>query len=142
MDYTIYRKKDGLGSTGYMEIGPGKYSGKHWQDGFIFVWEDAFGMAEGILVKHINKYDHFGMNDIPNEVGQKVIADWRSIANGLDRMEACEIHIALNLKASYRDYLEKEIISNKNKIAEMLMNLSSECDHYFQSGPWICILGM
>jgi len=32
-----------------MEIGPGRYAGRHWQDGFLFVSEDAFGMAEGIL---------------------------------------------------------------------------------------------
>ena len=58
MDYRVRRTKAELDSSGYMEIGPGQYSGKHWQDGFLFVWEDAFGMAEGIIVKHYPDYDH------------------------------------------------------------------------------------
>jgi hypothetical protein len=40
MDYRIRHNKAELDSTGYMEIGPGRYTGSHWQDGFIFVWED------------------------------------------------------------------------------------------------------
>lgn len=37
MDYRIRKTKAELDSTGFMEIGPGRYSGEHWQEGFLFV---------------------------------------------------------------------------------------------------------
>jgi hypothetical protein len=77
VDYRVRRETSELDSTGYVEIGPGKYDGTHSQDGFLFVWEDAFDMAEGIVAKHVPTYDHFSITDIPKEVGQKVIAEWR-----------------------------------------------------------------
>lgn len=61
MDYVIRQHPHEFDSTGYMELGPGRYAGKHWQDGFRFVWEDAFGMGEGIVARHLSEYDHFGM---------------------------------------------------------------------------------
>lgn len=70
-----------LDSTGYMEIGPGRYNKKHWQPGFLFIWEDAFGMAEGIVTKHFPSYDHFGMNDISNKIGKEIITEWRTAAS-------------------------------------------------------------
>ena len=58
--------------------------GKHWQDGFLFVWEDAFGMAEGIVLKHFKDYDHFEMNDIPKNVGKLITVDWKKAASTLE----------------------------------------------------------
>ncbi len=57
---------------GYVEIGPGVYSGKHWQDGFLFVEEKAFLLAAGIVAKHFPDYDHFSMNNLPNVIGRRV----------------------------------------------------------------------
>jgi hypothetical protein len=103
VDYRVRRESSELDSTGYVEIGPGKYAGKHWQDGFLFVWEDAFAMAEGIVAKHVPNYDHFSMTDIPKEVGRKVIAEWRAAADRLPGMSVDEARAALNLQSSYRD---------------------------------------
>ncbi|MFZ4396090.1 MAG: hypothetical protein ACOYOU_10745 [Kiritimatiellia bacterium] len=73
MDYQIRADSKELDPTGYMEIGPGRYNKKHWQPGFLFIWEDAFGMAEGIVTKHFPSYDHFGMNDISKKIAS---ASW------------------------------------------------------------------
>lgn len=125
-----------------MEIGPGKYSGKHWQDGFLFVWEDAFGMAEGILTKHFPRYDHFSMNDIPKGVGQKVVAEWRDVADRLPGMSPEQAHTALNLSAAYRDLLDSEVASHRNEIANMLCELADACSDFYSREDWVCILGM
>ena len=78
IDYNIYRNVADLDSTGLFEIGPGRYSGKHWQDRFVFVWEDAFACAEGIVIRHFPDYDHFSMNDIQSDVGLKITSAWRN----------------------------------------------------------------
>jgi hypothetical protein len=125
-----------------MEIGPGKYSGKHWQAGFVFVWEDAFGMAEGIVAKHAPDYDHFSMADIPKEVGQKIVAEWRDAADRLGTMSEDQAYAALNLAAAYRDRLDAEIRARKAEIAGMLRELANACTEFYERGDWICILGM
>ena len=142
MDYRIRREKTELDSTGYMEIGPGKYSGTHWQDGFLFVWEDAFGMAEGVIVRHFPAYDHFSMNEIPREIGRKIVADWREVASQIGNTSAKQIHSALNLKDSYRTRLDSEIASHETEIANMLRELADGCDEFLEHEEWLCILGM
>lgn len=142
MDYLIRRKAAGLDSTGYMEIGSGRYSGKHWQDGFLFVWEDAFGMAEGILARHFADYDHFGMNEIPKATGMKVIEEWQQTASTLHGANSAEAAQLLNLDAAYRAGLENEIAEHGGAIAAMLEELATECRSFYQVEDWICVLGV
>jgi hypothetical protein len=51
MDYRIRRSPQELESTGFMEICPWRFSEKYWQEGCLFVWEDSFNVAEGIVVR-------------------------------------------------------------------------------------------
>jgi hypothetical protein len=142
MDYVIRRRADELDSTGYVEIGPGRYTGKHWQDGFLFVWEDAFGMAEGIVAKHLPAYDHFEMNEIPRDVGLAITAEWRDVAAKLRALSPVEAHAALNLDASYHARLNEELSSHREEIAQLLRELAEECERFYLQGDWICVLGM
>jgi hypothetical protein len=142
VDYRIRREKSEPDSTGYMEVGRGKYSGRHWQEGFLFIWEDAFGMAEGILAKHVPNYDHFSMTDVPRDVGLKVIAEWRDIAERLAGMSPQEVHAALNLAASYRDRLDSEVDAHRSEIAGMLRELAAACSSFYEREEWVCVLGM
>lgn len=143
IDYNIYRNVADLDSTGLFEIGPGRYSGKHWQDRFVFVWEDAFACAEGIVIRHFPDYDHFSMNDIQSDVGLKITSAWRNASMKLgsvrDSSEAAEL---LNIKEAYRNHLEPIAFSDRLKIVAMLSQLADECESFYKSDEWICILGM
>jgi hypothetical protein len=142
MDYTVHRSLEELERTDYIEIGPGKYSGKHWQDGFLFVSEYEFGMAEGIIAKHFTKYDHFAPNDIPKNMGQKITAEWAHVAALLDQMASGQIYNVLNLDGSFLNYVDSDVESHKADIAGMLRSLAEACNAFYQQGDWICILGM
>ena len=142
MDYAIRRHASELDSTGYIEVGPGRYDGRHWQDGFLFVWEDAFGMAEGILAKHLPEYDHFGMNDVPKVIGLAVVSEWRRVAEALPAMGADEASDALNLIATYSSRLDDEVIQRRSEIATLLRELADACEHFYAQGDWVCVLGM
>ena len=142
MDYRIHRSKDELTSTGYMEIGPGKYSGVHWQDGFLFVWGDAFSMAEGIVAKHFPDYDHFAMNDIPKAIGERIIANWLEVGRGLSSMSPEEALFELNLNASHSGRLHDEVAAHGADIEEMIRTLATECAGFYEKDDWVCILGM
>ncbi len=142
MDYLIRRDTSELDSTGYVEVGPGRYARKHWQPGFLFVWEDAFGMAEGIVARHLPEYDHFAMNDVPRGAGLRITTDWRQAADLLPGLSAAEVHDVLNLGAAYRDRLDAEVEAHRAEIAVMLRELAAECERFYAAGDWVCILGI
>ncbi len=141
-DYSIRRDAAELDSTGYMEIGPGRYSGVHWQQGFLFIWADAFTLAEGILLKHFKTYDHFAMNDVPKAVGLKVIEEWHRVAKLLPTVRSAEAARLLNLRAFFHPDLEDVIQRDNDNIAAMLKELANECDSFYASDDWICVLGI
>ena len=142
MDYRIRKDPSELDSTGYIEIGPGRYSGHHWQPGFLFVWEDAFGMAEGLIARHLPEYDHFGMNDIPRTTGLAIVAEWREAAAELPGLNDEAVHTRLSLDASYRTWAGPEIAAHRPDIARLLGDLADECEVFYGQGEWICVLGM
>jgi hypothetical protein len=142
MDYQLRHNKAELDSTGYMEIGPGKYTGSHWQEGFAFVWEDAFSVAEGIVERHFSNYDHMGMNDIPKEVVLKIVSEWRTVADRLPNLDRSEIQREMNLAAPHFAGFENEVESDRVEVASFLRSLASECENFVRQSDWICILGM
>ena len=141
MDYLLRHRKDELVSTNFLEIGPGRYVGAHWQDGFLFVGDEAFAVAEGILAKHFPDYDHFAMNDLPEEIGEKVIAEWRTVAGQIERLPPAEARKALNLLGADLD-LDRELGAHRKDIARMLRELADECEKFYQQSEWICVLGI
>jgi hypothetical protein len=142
MNYEIIRKWSEQDSTGYMEIGPGKYSGKHWQDGFLFIKEDSFGIAEGIVMKHFKDYDHYGMNDIPKDIGDIIATEWANVASALNETSGEECMELLNLDIVYRASMQKEVAENKEQIINLLMELANAFQQYYRKEEWVCILGM
>lgn len=142
MDYRVYRSTAELESTGYIELGPGRYAGKHWQPGFVFVWEHAFGMAEGILATHFPAYDHFGMNDIPKEVALRVASEWREAARRLPGSDAEERPRLLKLDASVRVGLSEEVRAHPLEISGMLRDLADAVEGFAREAAWITVLGI
>ncbi len=142
MDYLVRTDKDKLDSTGYMEIGLGKYSGQHWQTGFIFIWEDAFGMAEGIILKHMPSYDHFDMNNIPKSIGLKILNEWIDASKNFENLTSLEIQEKLFIKDIYNTNMEKEIDDHRLEIKSMLQLLGDEIYRLYKKSNWVCILGM
>ena len=142
MEYTVHRYPNALNSTGYMEIGPGKYSGQHWQSGFLFVWEDAFTLAEGIVQKHFAAYDHFGTNDIPKDSGLAIASDLRSAAQSLNFADATEAAQVLFVPSWLTDGFASELANHRSQMQAMLRAVADELEHAYDAGEFACVLGM
>jgi hypothetical protein len=142
MDYSIRRHPEDLESTGFVEIGPGRYTGKHWQEGFIFVWEDAFGMAEGIIARHLQTYDHLSPNDIHRTDGRSIIDDWRKAAALLPNFNPTEAHTLLNVEATYGTSLVEEVANHQAEIGRFLGQLADDVERFYRHSEWVCILGV
>lgn len=142
MDYKIRREKEELESTGFIEIGPGRCTGKHWQDGCLFIWEDSFGMAEGIILKHFKDYDHMSENEIPKQTMMNIIREWKTAATLISKEDLENSWKILNGHQMYAAYLKDELKENIEQIKEMLIELAAECESFCRNDKWIFVLGV
>jgi hypothetical protein len=142
MDYAVYRDPTTLPSTGFMEIGPGKYSGKHWQRGFLFIWFDAFIIAEGILLRHFSEYDHLGMNDIPRQCGEAIVSELRSAAETLVSADEDTAFACLSLPAWINSDFGAELALHRVEMQAMLNEIASALETVYQTEGFACVLGM
>lgn len=142
MDFRLHRGKSLLSDTCYIEIGPGKYSGKHWQEGFVFVDEDAFACAEGIANYYFPDYDHFGMNDLPKATGLLIIAEWRSASTSMTQLEPHEAARLLRPHDAARPGLVAVISAHRKEMQALLNDLADEFERLYRTDEWVCVLGM
>jgi hypothetical protein len=142
MDYRIRRAKSELDSTGYIEIAAGKHTGAHGQDGSLFVREDAFTAVEGVVARHFPDYDHCAMNDIPKDVGNRIISEWREIAEWMPVMKPDEVRVALNVATWFGASFDDEITNQRAALIELLRGLADGCDDFYSRGEWFCVLGV
>jgi hypothetical protein len=140
MDFRVYREPHVWGhSTAFIEICPGRYTGVHFRKGCLFVDEDAFIYAEGILRKHFPAYDPYDMQDIPKEVWHAIAADWASAADGLTCLSALEAMRRLGLKWPLDP---DEWSQHSQPVSAMLRALAQESLALGASEDWICVLGV
>jgi len=142
VDFVVRQDPETLGSTGYVEIGPGRFSGRHWQQGSIFIWEDAFTVTEGIFRTHFPEYDHFAMNDIPRGLGLEIVKDLRSAASALTSDPLELLAGRLRLEEWQSDYLREDLQHQRPEIATMMLQLADAMDAYYQEDEWACVLGV
>jgi hypothetical protein len=145
VDYLLRYHPEELDSTGYIEIGPGPYRGRHWQPGFVFVWEDAFTFAEGIIATHAREYDHFSMNDIPSPVACEIAMDWRRAADLLDRALLKQAGDALHLERAYHGATgetREQLETRAPEIATMLRKLAEAVERYAERAECVAVLGI
>ena len=142
VDFQIYEDPAQLDSTAFFEIGPGPYTNKHWQPGFIFVAEDAFSMAEGIVARHFPAYDHFAVNTMPKSVSTRIIAEWAHAAAQITNLEAKACARLLNFDAAYRYGLDDILQRQRAEIARFLNDLASKCSRINADAESLCVLGM
>jgi hypothetical protein len=142
MNFTIWKSKNELSGTGYVEICQGKFKGKHWQDGSSFVEEEAFGITEGIILKYFPDFDHFKPNEIPKIIGLEIAEAWNNAASQLLTSDSNELLSILNLEGKYGQFMFEKIQANIHPIANMFNELSTLLSVYYSANEWICVLGI
>ena len=144
MDFRI-RMRNELAFPGgeFMQIYPGKYSGKHWQDGSLFVFDLAFTLAEGIITEHYKEYDHYDWNDIPIDVGKRITSELRDASTKLKSLSIEHARAELKLPPdSYGRLVDKFLDSYRTEIVEMLRELSDRINEFYDQEEWVCIFGV
>jgi hypothetical protein len=140
MDYEILTLEEKCSRTDMIEIGPGKYSGKHWQVGFIFLDESDFMYAEEVIHSFYADYDHYEMNTISTKTGVKIVEGWRELAKQVPTLPVEELVERFRFRQSSVEY--ERINRERENIEKYLLQLSTRVETILSQDEFFCILGV
>ena len=140
----IIRDKSALDGTCYVEVVPGKYQKKHWQEGSLFFEEEVFGLIEPIFERNINRYDHYDMNDASKFEWLNIIIELEQLNELL--ISSDDFNGAIG-KVSYifrdtREWFQKNYEENKHYLISMNKELITWAKTVLKTHDNIAILGL
>jgi hypothetical protein len=138
VDYRIRRAKSDLTSNSYVAIAAGQNEGASRGEA-LFVTEDAFGVVEGVIARHFESYDRAAVNEIPKEVGTRIVAEWRDVAEWLPVLKADEARVALNVATWFGAGFDAELENQRADVIALLRGLAAGCDDFYSRNEWICV---
>ena len=140
----IITNKSDLEGTCYIELSPGKYQGKHWQDTSLFFDEEVFGLIETIFEKHVPGFSHYSANDVDTDLWSKVISDLEELNELLfSATEFDEVANYLNfMLAGSEKYFEDNFLLCKKQLSEMIIELLPWAKRNIKEHNSIAVLGM
>jgi hypothetical protein len=84
----ILNEKSDLEGTAYIELLPGRYTGKCWNKGSLFLDEATFGFFEKIVERSLPEYDHYAFTEVSSTRWQPIIIRLKSLAEELSAAQA------------------------------------------------------
>ena len=79
----VVRDKSELEGTVFIEVLPGRYRGKCWNDGSIFFDEETFGFFEPFIEREVPEYDHYAFTEVSRPRWIRVASSLRAFATEL-----------------------------------------------------------
>jgi hypothetical protein len=86
----VIKSKAELNGTAYVELLPGAYSNKCWNENSLFFEEEVFGYLENIISRHVPSYDHYAFTQIDKEAWDKIVSDFKSLESKLDQLHSVD----------------------------------------------------
>jgi hypothetical protein len=122
----VIKSKAELDGTAYVELLPGTYSNKCWNENSLFFEEEIFGYLENIISRHVPSYDHYAFTQIDKEAWGKIVSDFKSLESKLDQSLSLEdLHtdvgfLFLGSEASFAENFQE----NKTDLGGVLNEVS------------------
>lgn len=140
----ILRSRDELEGTAYIELLPGRYQGRSWNDGSLFFEEEVFGYLEPIIQRHEPGFDHYSFTGISAEKWTGIIADLERLSDELGKAQAfSELIIRPGfLFGGTEAHFTFHFHDKKRELRELIQELVAWLKEQLKSHEWISVLGM
>ncbi|OPA73685.1 hypothetical protein BVG16_26685 [Paenibacillus selenitireducens] len=128
----------------YIEVLPGKYLDKCWNDNSIFFNEEDFAFLETSIEKEFEDYDHYAFNEIPKEVWIKILTRLDKVILLLEQqpgMELLRTYIGFFYRCSEEDFI-KEYDDNLVSLCELITEFKTWINAKLTENDFISILGI
>lgn len=144
MKIQLIRQLSDLDGGEFLEIFPGPYKGRSWNEQSVYVEDHAFSVLEGIVKRQAPNYDNRANTQIEKEA-------WQSIINDLNRLHATLLNAGsisdLNESLTFRDAtisgeFGADFNANKAKLLTLIEELKNWLARELETQPIISILGI
>lgn len=128
----------------FLEIFPGPYKGRSWNENSAYVEHKAFALFEPIIKKHAPQFDHRSNTAIPKESWVAIIADLQSLRQALadaKSMEDVQNHLGCRDATSSSEF-NSAFQQNVQSLTALIDNLVAWLNRELESQPVISVLGI
>jgi hypothetical protein len=140
----IIKDKNALEGTVYFEILPGPYKNKCWNEGSLFLDEEAFGFVEPVFERFVENYDHYSFMQIDAKTGKQILGGLNELRTAIETSQAVE-ELEGIIGFFYRDTatnFQSNFETNRNGLVKMVEELSEWFEDMFQTHQTISLLGL
>lgn len=143
-DIRLIRDPKELSGTLYIEVLPGKYAGRCWNHGSLFVPEEVFGCLEQLIERRETRYDHWAFTEIARETWELLIPDFVALANALENASGID-DIRGQLRFIFRaseSRFATNFRGNADRLAALIRELVAWINDQLSRHDMIAILGI
>jgi hypothetical protein len=140
----VIKDKSRLEGTAFIELLPGRYNGKCWNDGSLFLDEETFGFFEDVVLKEAPDYDHYAFTEISRLKWLRIAARLRAFASELRVVAKWQdlphdMHfIFLGTEARFAENLEE----NSRALAGVATEIAAWAERVLKEQDAITVLGL
>ncbi len=128
----------------FLEVFPGPYKGRSWNDESVYIEDEAFALIEPIVVKHAPNFNRRSNNNIEKEVWAAILTDLENLKGRLEN--AASISDLKGLLGFQEEASEREFglkfDDNLASLKKMVDGLIQWLNRELANKPVICILGI
>jgi hypothetical protein len=140
----LIHDKQQLRGTCYFEFLPGIYKGQCWNEGSVFLSEEAFSYLEPVIQRHESRFDHYAFTEISKSTWMKIVADLERLTEKLGEAEAVgdlERDVGFFFSESAREFA-KDFRTNANRLSKVTRELMIWLQEQLQKEDCVSVLGI
>jgi hypothetical protein len=133
-----------LVGTAYFELLPGRHQDKCWNEGSVFLDEEAFGYIEPVCARALPEYDHYAFTAVQTPRWSAILTEFDRILLILDA-NPTDLDLARTLRFYYPDTESKFFADRGTGIAnvrDMVRQLRGWLHETLREHDCVTILGL
>ena len=143
-DVRLIRSTTELEGTCYFEFLPGRYDQKCWNEGSVFLSEEAFDLIEPIFLRRVPEFDHYAFVEINRSRWSLIVGDLEVLTERLATVNGVdELRDLVRVTNAFDEHdLRTAFVEYKRLIRQMLTDLAAWLRGQASRHEIISVLGM
>jgi hypothetical protein len=143
IELRLIKDTNHLEGTCYFEFLPGKYRNKCWNQGSVFLSEEAYDLLEACFSENIKGYDHYAFMEADQDAIEKIIHCLNKLEKQIEKSISAEgLSNSMKINNYQRSELELNWPESKYRLKAMVEDINHWLQKVIKENEVISILGM
>ncbi len=126
----------------FLEIFPGPFKGRSWNEQSVYLEDNAFALIEPIVKRHVPNFDHRANTAIDRDSWTAIISDLTALKLQLAGAKSLEGAILSLRDDSIKAEFEADFQNNVGRLTGTIDKLVAWLNRELESQPVISVLGI